>query len=294
MDKNVTVLVVEDILSARETVVHILRALGFTRFQEAENGVQALEALKANDIGLIISDWNMPQMNGLALLRKVRAQVETSHVPFIFLTSKSEVEDVALASDQGVSGYLIKPVTIKAMAEVLIKIFEHGFEKQLDLLRTEIRNLCADKNYDRVHQLLTEFERLHPSQIFRIRLERVRLLMDVGDYARAEELMCEILAANPLFSKGWETMAEIFHSFNMRSQRQSLFAMKCQNLYLWGAAALSLVLTLVVLYVPFLQQAFSFEHISFLEYGIALALAFMIIPLVEIVKAIQRAVTKRK
>ncbi len=90
------------------------------------------------------------------------------------------------------------------------------------------------------------------------------------------------------------SMAEIFHSFNMRSQRQSLFAMKCQNLYLWGAAVLSLVLTLVVLYVPFLQQAFSFEHISFLEYGIALGLAFMIIPLVEIVKAIQRAVTKRK
>ena len=90
------------------------------------------------------------------------------------------------------------------------------------------------------------------------------------------------------------SMAEIFHSFNMRSQRQSLFAMKCQNLYLWGAAVLSLVLTLVVLYVPFLQQAFSFEHISFLEYGIALGLAFMIIPLVEIVKAIQRTVTKRK
>ena len=90
------------------------------------------------------------------------------------------------------------------------------------------------------------------------------------------------------------SMAEIFHSFNMRSQRQSIFAMKCQNVYLWGAAILSLVLTLVVLYVPFLQVAFSFEHISFLEYGIALCLAFMIIPLVEIVKAIQRAIAKRK
>ena len=90
------------------------------------------------------------------------------------------------------------------------------------------------------------------------------------------------------------SMAEIFHSFNMRSQRQSLFTMKCQNLYLWGAAALSLVLTLVELYVPFLRNAFSFEHISFLEYGIALGLAFMIIPMVEIVKAIQRAIAKRK
>jgi len=90
------------------------------------------------------------------------------------------------------------------------------------------------------------------------------------------------------------SMAEIFHSFNMRSQRQSLFSIKCQNLYLWGAAVLSLVLTLVVLYVPFLQKAFSFEHISFLEYGIALGLAFLIIPMVEIVKVIQRAIAKRK
>ncbi len=90
------------------------------------------------------------------------------------------------------------------------------------------------------------------------------------------------------------SMAEIFHSFNMRSQRQSVFTMKCHNLYLWGAAGLSLVLTLVVLYVPFLQKAFSFEHISILEYGIALALAFLIIPLVELVKAIQRATSKQK
>ena len=90
------------------------------------------------------------------------------------------------------------------------------------------------------------------------------------------------------------SMAQIFHSFNMRSQRQSVFSLKRQNLYLWGAASLSLVLTLVVLYVPFLQEAFSFEHISFFEYGIALVLAFMIIPLVEIVKAIQRGVAKRK
>jgi len=90
------------------------------------------------------------------------------------------------------------------------------------------------------------------------------------------------------------SMAEIFHSFNMRSQRQSVFSIKCQNKYLWGAAILSLVLTLVVLYVPFLQKAFSFEHISLLEYGISLGFAFLIIPMVEIMKAIQRAIAKRK
>ena len=90
------------------------------------------------------------------------------------------------------------------------------------------------------------------------------------------------------------SMAEIFHSFNMRSQRKSLFSMKCHNLYLWGAAGLSLALTLVVLYVPFLREAFSFEHISVLEYAIGLGLAFLIIPLVEIVKAVQRAVGKKR
>lgn len=90
------------------------------------------------------------------------------------------------------------------------------------------------------------------------------------------------------------SMAEIFHSFNMRSQRQSVFTMKCQNKFLWGAAILSLILTLVVLYVPFLREAFSFEHISIFEYAVGLGLAFLIIPLVEIVKAIQRAAAKRK
>jgi Ca2+-transporting ATPase len=82
------------------------------------------------------------------------------------------------------------------------------------------------------------------------------------------------------------SMAEIFHSFNMRSQRHSVFGMKHENKFLWGAAALSLLLTTVVLYVPVLRTAFSFEHISLLEYAVAMALAFMVIPIVELVKAI--------
>lgn len=90
------------------------------------------------------------------------------------------------------------------------------------------------------------------------------------------------------------SMAEIFHSFNMRSQRQSLFSLKKQNFYLLGAMILSLALTTSVLYVPFLRQAFSFEHISLQEYFVALALAFSVIPIVEIVKLIQRSFSKDK
>ena len=90
------------------------------------------------------------------------------------------------------------------------------------------------------------------------------------------------------------SMAEIFHSFNMRSQRGSVFGMKTENKFLWGAAAVSLILTTAVLYIPFLSDAFGFEHISLFEYAVAMALAVSVIPIVEGVKAIQRAVWKRK
>ena len=84
------------------------------------------------------------------------------------------------------------------------------------------------------------------------------------------------------------SFAEIFHSFNMRSQRGSIFKISTQNLFLWGAGVASIILTTVVIYVPFLAKAFEFEHINSLEYILAVALAACVIPIVEIVKAIQR------
>lgn len=88
------------------------------------------------------------------------------------------------------------------------------------------------------------------------------------------------------------SMTEIFHSFNMRSQRGSIFTMKHQNFYLLGAMALSLLLTTAVIYIPVLSAAFDFEPISLIEYSTALLLAFSVIPLVEIIKLIQRKVSK--
>ena len=84
------------------------------------------------------------------------------------------------------------------------------------------------------------------------------------------------------------SMAEIFHSYNMRSRRKSIFRMTKQNKYLLGSMILSIVLTTAVLYVPFLSNAFGFEHISFAEYAISMLLAFSVIPIVEVVKFFQR------
>jgi len=90
------------------------------------------------------------------------------------------------------------------------------------------------------------------------------------------------------------SMAEIFHSFNMRSLKRSIFTMKKQNVWLWGAAGLSLLLTTLVIEVPFLASAFSLASLGFAEYGIAIGLAFLVIPIVEIVKLVQRQIEKKK
>ena len=88
------------------------------------------------------------------------------------------------------------------------------------------------------------------------------------------------------------SMAEIFHSFNMRSQRKSIFHLKKQNKFLWGSMIASFALTTAVVYIPFLSEAFGFEVISFQEYLVAMGLAFTIIPIVEIVKLAQRHLGK--
>jgi CheY-like chemotaxis protein len=209
MDKNIAILVVEDIVSARETVIHMLRALGYSRFHEAANGVQALDRIRQDGIDLVISDWNMPQMNGLALLRAVRSQPESKTLPFLFLTSRSEIEDIALASDSGVSGYLIKPVGIRSLSEALARVFEEDFEQRFERMKERIHDLCVAKEHGAAEELLRDLEVRYPAHENRIRLELVRVLMRLADYPKAEEILCRILSANALFSKGWETLARL-------------------------------------------------------------------------------------
>ena len=90
------------------------------------------------------------------------------------------------------------------------------------------------------------------------------------------------------------SMCEIFHAFNMRSLHGSIFTIKGQNKWLWGAGILSFILTTAVVEIDFLAKAFELAHLDLMEYGIAMGLAILIIPIVEIVKLIQRLVSKKK
>ena len=124
----------------------------------------------------------------------------------------------------------------------------------------------------------------------------------VGRYYLAEAFHAEAIA-NGLYSAEMLgssmafltlSMAEIFHSFNMRSLHGSIFTMKTQNIWLWGAGLLSFIMTTVVIEIPFLAEAFSLAHLNLREYGIAMALAISIIPIVEIIKIFSRMIDKKK
>lgn len=211
MNKNSKILVVEDMLSARETVLHLLKALGFSSFVEADSGVSALECLERYQVDLIISDWNMPKMNGLVFLKKIRALEDYASTPFIFVTSKSEVEDIALASDFGVSGYLIKPITIRILDECLKKVFSEcfSFEEELNQVKEIFANQDKILDSSKADQVFKALALKYPAHGSRIFLELAQIFMRAKEFEQAESLLCEILAAKPLFSKGWEMMSRL-------------------------------------------------------------------------------------
>ncbi len=125
IDTSLKVLVVDDMSTMRRIVKNVLKQIGFTDMVEAENGQDALNKLKAGDngIGFIVSDWNMPVMQGIELLRAVRADPDLKHLPFLMVTAEAQKENIIEAVQAGVSNYVVKPFTAEALEVKLEKIF---------------------------------------------------------------------------------------------------------------------------------------------------------------------------
>jgi len=122
IDKSINVLVVDDFATMRQIVKGVLKQIGFTNVIEAEDGDSALRELKKEDVGLIISDWNMPNMTGLDLLKAVRGDTKLKSIPFIMVTAEGHKENVVEAVKSGVSNYLVKPFTPETFGEKLEKV----------------------------------------------------------------------------------------------------------------------------------------------------------------------------
>ncbi len=124
MDKNMKILVVDDFTTMRKVVRNLLKQSGYENIVEAEDGVSALRVLKSQKIDFIISDWNMPNMTGLELLKAVRADSEVAQTPFLMVTAEALQENVVAAVKAGVNNYIVKPFTAEVLNDKIAKIVE--------------------------------------------------------------------------------------------------------------------------------------------------------------------------
>lgn len=123
VDANMKFLVVDDFSTMRRIVKNLLKELGFTNVQEAEDGVDALSKLRGGDFDFVVSDWNMPNMTGIELLRAIRADATLKHLPVLMVTAEAKRENIIEAAQAGASGYVVKPFTAGTLDEKLKKIF---------------------------------------------------------------------------------------------------------------------------------------------------------------------------
>lgn len=123
LDTNMNVLVVDDADTMRRIVCNLLRGLGIKNLREAENGNAALQELKTMKADLVVSDWNMPVMSGIELLRAIRADAELKSIPVLMVTAEAKKENIIEAVQAGASNYIVKPFNAKTLEEKLAKIF---------------------------------------------------------------------------------------------------------------------------------------------------------------------------
>jgi two-component system chemotaxis response regulator CheY len=117
-------LVVDDFSTMRRIVRNLLKELGYIDAEEAEDGAVALQKLKAGNFDFVVTDWNMPNMDGLTLLQKIRSDPALQHLPVLMITAEAKKENIIAAAQAGASGYIVKPFTAAVLSEKLTKIFE--------------------------------------------------------------------------------------------------------------------------------------------------------------------------
>lgn len=124
MDKNMKILVVDDFSTMRRIIKNLLRDLGFSNTTEADDGTTALPILQSGNFDFLITDWNMPGMQGIDLLKAVRTDPNLAKLPVLMVTAESKRDQIVEAAQAGVNGYIVKPFTAVTLKEKIEKIFE--------------------------------------------------------------------------------------------------------------------------------------------------------------------------
>jgi len=124
VDKNIKILVVDDFPTMRRIVRNLLKELEFVNVDEAEDGAAGLEKVRNGNYGFVVSDWNMPNMDGLAMLQAIRADPAFTKLPVLMVTAEAKKENIIAAAQAGANGYVVKPFTAITLEEKITKIFE--------------------------------------------------------------------------------------------------------------------------------------------------------------------------
>lgn len=124
-DPKLRFLVVDDFSTMRRIVRNLLKELSYTDVDEAEDGVMALQKLKSEKFDFVVSDWNMPNMTGIELLKSIRSDDGLKHLPVLMVTAEAKKENIIEAAQCGASGYVVKPFTAATLSEKLTKIFQN-------------------------------------------------------------------------------------------------------------------------------------------------------------------------
>jgi two-component system chemotaxis response regulator CheY len=129
IDRDMNILVVDDFSTMRRIVKNLLKELGFSKFDEADDGARAWPMIQSGKYDFIVSDWNMPEMTGIELLKKVRADEELRDTPFLLITAEAKRSQILEAAQAGVDGYIVKPFTSATLNEKIQRIFERIAER---------------------------------------------------------------------------------------------------------------------------------------------------------------------
>ncbi len=124
LDKGMKILIVDDFSTMRRIIKNLLRDLGFTNTHEADDGSTALPMLKSGDFDFLVTDWNMPGMTGIELLKEIRADESLASLPTLMVTAEAKRDQIIEAAQAGVNGYVVKPFTAQVLKEKIDKIFE--------------------------------------------------------------------------------------------------------------------------------------------------------------------------
>ncbi len=125
IDTNMKYLIVDDFSTMRRITRGLMKELGATNVDEAEDGVQALSKLKSGNFDFVITDWNMPNMTGIELLKAIRSDAKLKTLPVLMITAEAKKENIIEAAQSGASGYIVKPFTAATLSEKLNKIFDN-------------------------------------------------------------------------------------------------------------------------------------------------------------------------